>query len=96
MDKEKKQIYLLVGLGVVILGILVYFNWFRFVPKPSAAIALPPSLPQLVFDTGQREDLFGREDFQSLQEYVELVNQWNYGELGNTQPFKSFSVGVIE
>jgi len=92
MDKEKKQVLLLVALLVVIAGVLVYFNRHRFMPKPGTAAPLPPALPQLLFDTGERDGLFGRSDYLTLDEYAPSVDPYNVGKVGNDQPFRTLEV----
>ncbi len=96
MDKEQKQIMLLVGLLVVIAGVLVYFNRQRFIPRPGAAVPLPPALPQLMFDTGERDELFGRQDFRDLEQYTAPVDRFNVGNVGNDEPFKTLTVEAAE
>jgi len=92
MNKEKKQVLLLVALLVVIAGVLVYFNRYRFIPTSGTAAPLPPALPQLMFDTGERESLFGRSDYLVLDEYVSPVDPYNVGRVGNDRPFRTLEV----
>lgn len=95
MDKEQKQIALLVTLLVIIAGVLVFFNRHLFVPKPGEAVSLPPALPQMMFDSGEREGLFGRKDFLMLDEFAAPVDPWNVGKVGNDSPFRP-PVSAIE
>lgn len=92
MDKERKQVFLLVGLLIVIAGVLGYFNWHRFVPKPGVGVSLPPPLPQLMFDAGERDGLFERVDYKALDEFTNPVDSWNVGKVGNEQPFRTLIV----
>lgn len=88
MDKEQKQTLLLIALLVVIGGVLVFFNRHRFMPKPGVAAPLPPPLPQLMFDDGERQALFDRREYKNLEGFVTPVDPWNVGKVGSENPFR--------
>ncbi|MEA3249684.1 MAG: hypothetical protein U9Q03_05015 [Patescibacteria group bacterium] len=89
MNKEQKQIVLFIALLVVIAGVLVFFNRHRFVPKPGMAVQLPPALPQLIFDEGERDNLFNRGVYKGLDTFAAPVDPWNVGNVGSEVPFRT-------
>ncbi len=69
--KEQQQVMILVGVLVIIVGVLLYSNADKLLPKPEpteegaapARLALPSKLPTDVLD---------RSDFQTLTPFGDL------------------------
>lgn len=96
MDKDKQQIIVLSILLVAIAGVIVFFNRHRFIPVPTVGTALPPPLPQIMLDNGQRDALFARDEFNDLEMYASPVYPANAGKTGNPEPFRDLTAVEVE
>ncbi|MFH1046923.1 MAG: hypothetical protein V1738_01350 [Patescibacteria group bacterium] len=87
MTKEQKQIIMLAILLCGIIGVLIYFNLDRFLPKVVGGSAILPATTRINISTAEADALFERQDYLELQEFGQVpVRPMG---LGNNTPFRS-------
>jgi len=72
MSKEQKQVIILSVLIVGIIGVVVYFNFERLVPKATGGLGLGPPTPKLQIGSAQADNLFKRSEYLNLKEYGQV------------------------
>jgi len=72
MSKEQKQVLILSVLIVGIIGVVVYFNFERLVPKATGGLDLGSPTPKLQIGSAQADSLFGRSDYLNLKEFGQV------------------------